>query len=258
MKFKSLLLIVIATLTSFQAWSWGQIGHRVTGAIAENYLTAEAQSEIAKILPNETLSEASTWPDEMRSNPSEFWKKTAGPYHYVTIPNGKTYAEVGAPAQGDGFSALQLFSAQLKSDQTSLEQKQLALRFIIHIIGDLHQPFHAGDGTDRGGNDVKLKFFWQDSNLHRVWDSGLIDNQQLSYTEWSTILLAKISKQQAKQWMVLDPKVWIAESAKLRASLYPDSDEISWDYQYQNLPIVKERLKMGGVRIAAYLNELFK
>lgn len=258
MKFKSLLLIVIATLPSFQAWSWGQIGHRVTGAIAENYLTAEAQSEIAKILPNETLAEASTWPDEMRSNPSEFWKKTAGPYHYVTIPNGKTYAKVGAPAQGDGFSALQLFSAQLKSDQTSLEQKQLALRFIIHIIGDLHQPFHAGNGTDRGGNDVKLKFFWQDSNLHRVWDSGLIDNQQLSYTEWSTILLAKISKQQAKQWMVLDPKVWIAESAKLRASLYPDSDEISWDYQYQNLPIVKERLKMGGVRIAAYLNELFK
>ncbi|MEO9944955.1 MAG: S1/P1 nuclease [Paraglaciecola sp.] len=258
MKLKPIILGVIVAVMSFQALSWGQIGHRVTGAIAENYLTAEAKLAIAKILPNETLAEASTWPDEMRSNPSEFWKKTAGPYHYVTIPDGKTYGEVGAPEQGDGFSALQAFTKQLKSDKTTIEQKQLALRFIIHIIGDLHQPFHAGNGTDRGGNDVKLKFFWQDSNLHRVWDSGLIDSQQLSYTEWSAILLAKISKQQAQQWMDVDPHIWIAESAKLRAKLYPDSDEISWDYQYQNLPIVKERLQMGGVRIAAYLNELFK
>ncbi|MEP1384172.1 MAG: S1/P1 nuclease [Paraglaciecola sp.] len=258
MKLKPIILGVIVAVMSFQALSWGQIGHRVTGTIAENYLTAEAKLVIATILPNETLAEASTWPDEMRSNPSEFWKKTAGPYHYVTIPDGKTYGEVGAPEQGDGFSALQAFTKQLKSDKTTIEQKQLALRFIIHIIGDLHQPFHAGNGTDRGGNDVKLKFFWQDSNLHRVWDSGLIDSQQLSYTEWSAILLAKISKQQAQQWMDVDPHIWIAESAKLRAKLYPDSDEISWDYQYQNLPIVKERLQMGGVRIAAYLNELFK
>ncbi|MFT2092295.1 S1/P1 nuclease [Paraglaciecola sp. 2405UD69-4] len=258
MKFRVLILGVFVTSMSFQAWSWGQIGHRVTGAIAEHYLTDEAQLAIAKILPHETLAEASTWPDEMRSNPSEFWKKTAGPYHYVTVPDGKIYADVGAPEQGDGFSALQTFAAQLKSNKTSPEQKQLALRFIIHIIGDLHQPFHAGNGTDRGGNDVKLKFFWQDSNLHRVWDSGLIDSQQFSYTEWSAILLAKISEQQAKQWMQLDPNVWIAESAELRAKLYPESDEISWDYQYQNLPIVKKRLQMGGVRIAAYLNALFK
>ncbi|WP_289028877.1 S1/P1 nuclease [uncultured Paraglaciecola sp.] len=258
MKLKPIILGVMVAAMSFQALSWGQIGHRVTGAIAENYLTAEAKLAMAKILPNETLAEASTWPDEMRSNPSEFWKKIAGPYHYVTIPDGKAYGDVGAPEQGDGFSALQAFTMQLKNDKTNIEQKQLALRFIIHIIGDLHQPFHAGNGTDRGGNDVKLKFFWQDSNLHRVWDSGLIDNQQLSYTEWSAILLAKISKQQAQQWMGVDPHIWIAESAKLRAKLYPDSDEISWDYQYQNLPIVKKRLQMGGVRIAAYLNELFK
>ncbi|MEP0355163.1 S1/P1 nuclease [Paraglaciecola sp.] len=258
MKLKPIILGVIVAAMSFHALSWGQIGHRVTGAIAEHYLTPKAQAAIAKVLPNETLAEASTWPDEMRSNPSHFWKKTAGPYHYVTVPDGKSYKEVGAPAQGDGFSALQAFAKQIKSDQTSFEQKQLALRFIIHIIGDLHQPFHAGNGTDKGGNDVKLKFFWQDSNLHRVWDSGLIDSQQLSYTEWSAILLAKISKQQVQQWMDVDPHIWIAESAKLRAELYPDSDEISWDYKYQNLPIVKERLQMGGVRIAAYLNALFE
>ena len=128
----------------------------------------------------------------------------------------------------------------------------------MHIIGDVHKPCHAGNGTDRGGNDVKLKFFWEDSNLHRVWDSGLIDRQQLSYTEWTRILSRKISEQQAEEWMEVDPKVWIAESAKVRATLYPDSDKVSWDYQYQNLPIVKRSLQMGGVRIAAYLNAIFE
>jgi hypothetical protein len=151
-----------------------------------------------------------------------------------------------------------MFSKQLIDTQSSLAEKQLALRFVVHIIGDLHQPFHAGNGLDKGGNDVKLTFFWEDSNLHRVWDSGLIDRQQLSYTEWTKILSRKISEQQAKKWTDIDPEVWIAESAKLRANLYPASDKLSWDYQYQNLPIVKERLQMSGVRIAAYLNTLFK
>lgn len=258
MKLKKLVIGIAATAMSFQALSWGQTGHRVTGAIAEQYLTPQAQHAISQLLVNEDLAEASTYPDEMKSNPIEFWKKTANPWHYVNVFDGKTYSDVAPPPEGNAVTALEMFSKQLKSKKSSLEEKQLALKFIVHIIGDLHQPFHAGNGTDKGGNDVKLKFFWEDSNLHRVWDSGLIDRQQLSYTEWTQILSRKISQQQAKDWMEIDPKVWIAESAKVRATLYPDSDNVSWDYQYQNLPIVKQRLQMGGVRIAAYLNDLFK
>jgi len=258
MKLNKLIMGVVAAAMSFQALSWGQIGHRVTGAIAEQYLTIEAQRAISELLVNEDLAEASTYADEMRSNPSEFWKKTANPWHYVNVFDGKTYSDVAPPLEGNAATALNMFSKQLKSKQSSFAEKQLALRFIVHIIGDLHQPFHAGNGIDRGGNDVKLKFFWEDSNLHRVWDSGLIDRQNLSYTEWTTILSRKISEQQANEWMEVDPKVWIAESAKLRINLYPENDKLSWDYQYQNLPIVKQRLQMGGVRIAAYLNALFK
>jgi hypothetical protein len=258
MKLNKLIIGMVAAAISFQALSWGQVGHRVTGAIAEQYLTPEAQRAISQLLINEDLAEASTYADEMKSNPSEFWKKTANPWHYVNVFDGKTYSDVAPPPEGNAATALDAFSKQLKSKQSSFAEKQLALRFIVHIIGDLHQPFHAGNGRDKGGNDVKLKFFWEDSNLHRVWDSGLIDRQKLSYTEWTKILSRKISEQQAQQWMEVDPKVWIAESAKLRVSLYPDNDELSWDYQYQNLPIVKQRLQMGGVRIAAYLNALFE
>jgi hypothetical protein len=257
MKLNKLMIGVVATAMSFQVLSWGQIGHRVTGAIAEQHLTLKAQLAISQLLPNEDLAEASTHADEMKSNPSEFWQKTANPWHYVNVFDGKTYSDVAPPPEGNAVTALEMFSEQLKSNQSSVAEKQLALRFIVHIIGDLHQPFHAGNGKDKGGNDVKLKFFWEDSNLHRVWDSGLIDRQKLSYTEWTQSLSRKISEQQAKQWMQVEPQVWIAESAEIRANAYPDSDKLSWDYQYQNLATVKQRLQMGGVRIAAYLNALF-
>jgi len=252
------MFAVIASAISFQALGWGQTGHRVSGAIAERYLTPKAQAAINELLVNEDLAEVSTYPDEMRSNPSEFWQKTANPWHYVNIHEGKKYDDLGAPPEGDAVTALEMFSKQLINKQTSLEDKQLALKFIVHIIGDLHQPFHSGTDIDHGGNKIKVNFFWEDSNIHRVWDSGLIDRQKLSYTEWTIRLNRKISAQQAKDWMETNPKVWLAESTKLRAGLYPEKDELSWSYQYQNLPIVKQRLQMAGVRIAAYLNELYK
>ncbi len=191
----------------------------------------------------------------MRSNPSEFWQKTASPWHYVNVQLGEQYKK--APPEGDAISALDLFSRTLKDPTTTKENKQLALRFIVHIIGDLHQPFHSGTSEDRGGNLIRVKFFGEDSNIHRVWDSGLIDRQQLSYSEWTKRLGRDITADQVRQWSETNPSVWISESAKARGTLYPEEPVISWDYQYTSMPIVKRRLQMGGIRIAAYLNELF-
>lgn len=257
MKLPKYLLCLSVLLVSVQAFGWGQTGHRVTGALAELYLTPQAKKAIGNILPNEDLAEASTWADEMRSNPEVFWQKTSSPWHYVSVPKGKNYVEVGAPDQGDAYSALERFVKTLKTPKASMADKQLALRFIVHIIGDLHQPMHAGNGTDRGGNDVKLKFMWQDSNLHRVWDSGMIEHRGLSYTEWTARLSQKMTAEQVKSWMEPDPLVWIAESIQLRDEVYPQGDEISWDYIYEHVPTATLRLQMGGVRIAAYLNALF-
>jgi uncharacterized cupredoxin-like copper-binding protein len=249
---------LLAVSSMQQAHAWGQTGHRVTGAIAEQYLTAEAKAAIKQLLPNESLAEASTYADEMRSNPGEFWQKEARPYHYVTVPKGKHYHDVGAPEEGDAFTALQKFSKIVKDETAPLEERQRALRFIVHIIGDLHQPLHAGNGTDKGGNDVKLEFFWDDSNLHRVWDSGLIDRRQLSFTEWTQWLSEKITPEQAAAWNTIDPLVYIAESAVIRDTIYPETERLGWDYLYQHLPTATVRLQEGGVRIAAHLNDLFK
>ena len=257
---KSLAISSLLTLSAYSSvvHAWGQTGHRVTGKIAELYLTPEARASINLILENESLAEVSTYADENRSNPDEFWQKVAGPFHYVTVPKGKTYQEVGAPPQGDSYTAILMYSDVLKDSKASREDKQLAIKMLVHIIGDLHQPLHAGDGTDRGGNDVKVEFFWSDSNLHRVWDSGLIDRKQLSFTEWYEFLAPKISDDLAKKWHTTDPLVYIQESAEIRDTIYPDSDKLSWQYLYDHTPVMNTRLQQAGVRIAAHFNDIFK
>lgn len=257
------MVLVFSFIFSLGAYSsevkaWGQTGHRITGKIAEIYLTPEAKASISLILENESLAEISTYADENRSNPAHFWQKVAGPFHYVTVPKGNTYKEVGAPAQGDAYTAIKMYSKTLKDALTSRKEKQHALKMLVHIIGDLHQPLHAGNGNDRGGNDRKVKFFWTDSNLHRVWDSGMIDRMQLSYTEWTEFLATKISPEMEQAWATNNPLIYIKESTEIRDTVYPKEDELSWQYQYEHMPTVKLRLQQAGVRIAAHLNEIFK
>ncbi len=248
----------ICTAAIPRAHAWGKIGHRVTGVIAERYLTQEARAQVAAILGVEDLAEASTWADFMRSSPDEFWRKTASPWHYVTIPAGKTYDEVGAPPQGDAITGLAELRRTLLDDDASLADRQSALRFIVHIIGDLQQPLHAGNGTDRGGNDYKVTFFGKTTNLHSVWDTDLVRDEELSYSELAQWLMRRLTPAQIVGWSQADPVVWVTESAAIRDRIYPGGDrEIRWPYIYEHRGTVRMRLSQGGIRIAAYLNEMF-
>ena len=252
------LILLWLVLLSVNLMAFGQTGHRVTGAIAERYLTDKARNEIRRILGNYSLAEISTYFDEQRSNPSEFWQKTANPWHYMTIPDGETYHDGMAPEEGDAITAIRMYTKQLKDPKSSKEHKALALKFLVHTIADLHQPLHVGNGKDRGGNDIKVEFYWERSNLHRVWDSGMIDRLQLSYSELTEWLDAKITPKQLVQWNSTDPLVWAKESQNIRMSIYPEGDKLNWHYQYENIDTVKLRLSQAGVRIAYYLNEVFE
>lgn len=251
------LLGLLLCIHAAAAWGWGQTGHRVAGEIAAKYLSPEAEAAVADILGSERLARASTWPDFMRADPDPFWQDTARPWHYVTVPAGQSYSDVGAPPQGDAYTALAQFGQTLRNPQASREQRQLALRFAIHIIADLHQPLHVGNGTDRGGNQFTVNFFGQDSNLHRVWDSQLIERMELSYTELAAWLLDDIDHDTFRAWNEPDPLVWIAESAALRDRIYPEDRNLSWGYSYAWNSTVEQRLAQAGVRTAAWLNRIF-
>lgn len=247
------LVITIPTVTI----GFGQTGHRVTGLLAERYLTEQAKKEIALLLGEQSLAEISTYCDEQRANSSKFWQVTSYPWHFMTIPDGKTYTDDMAPPEGDAITALKMFTAQLQDPTVDKETRALALKFIVHIIGDLHQPLHVGNGTDRGGNDVKVEFFRQPGNLHRVWDSGMIDSEKLSFTEWTNWLGRKITDEDVTTWSSIDPLVWARESQDIRMGIYPKDERLSWNYKYQHIDTVRLRLSQAGVRVGLYLNAVF-
>lgn len=247
----------IAALPS-TANAWGKTGHRVGGEIAQNYLTANTQAAVSAILGVENLAEASTWPDFMRSSSDEFWQGASRTWHYVTIPEGETYGESPAPETGDAITALAGFREILRDPGASQNEKARALRFAVHIIGDLHQPLHAGNGTDRGGNDFDVLWYGDTTNLHSVWDGKLVDNSQLSYSEMADWLGRRVMPETAAEWNVTDPVVWVSESTALRDTIYPEEgDNLRWGYIFEHKASMELRLTQSGIRMAAWLNEVF-
>jgi hypothetical protein len=267
-------LAAAAALCPSPALAWGKTGHRVVAAIADTQLSGLARAQVEQILGvGESLDEAANWPDEMRSAPGAFWQKTATPWHYVTL-NGIIYDH--APPEGDALEALARFSTTLRDPSASREDKQLALRFIVHLVGDLHQPLHNGKCCDKGGNDVKVTWFGKLTNLHAVWDSQIVDDEQLSFTELAAKLERHLSPQDVVKWWDINPRDWISESAEIRDTLYPTArdlpklpkgkklkkgeqllPDLSYTYVYKFTPVMERRLSQGGVRLAAYLNALF-
>ena len=262
---------VLAALTPSPAFAWGKTGHRVVAAIADTQLSGLARAHIREILGgSESLDEAATWPDEMRSAPEPFWQKTATPWHYVTL-NGIIYDH--APSEGDALEALDRFRATLQDPKASVADKQLALRFIVHLVGDLHQPLHVGKCCDKGGNDVRVTWFGKPTNLHAAWDSAIVDDEQLSFSELAARLVRHTSDQDVVDWWDINPRDWISESAQLREQIYANIPrpkapkdkkakaralpDLSYDYVYEFTPVMERRLQQAGVRLAAYLNDIY-
>lgn len=249
--------------------AWGPIGHRVSAEIAEDNISGRTRAQIAAILGHEGLPEASTVPDEQRSNPAPFWQEEAGPYHYVTLPQGRSVEQLVHPPEGDALTALERFTATLRSDSATREEKALALRFVVHVVSDLHMPLHAGNATDRGGNDFVVDWFEEPTNLHWVWDEGMILRQQLSYSEYTARLEARTTPHDVLAWWDADPASWISESAALRDRIYPATSAelgmgtpeapaiLRFSYHWEWMPVAEERLAQSGIRLAAYLDWVF-
>ncbi|MTI87085.1 MAG: S1/P1 nuclease [Balneolaceae bacterium] len=234
---------------------WGQIGHRTTGLVAEQYLTNKAAKEVKRVLGHESLAQVSTWMDEVRSDDNYDYM---APWHYVTIPEGKTYQETEKAEGGDILWAIDKVVAELKSGDLSPEKEAENLKILVHLVGDIHQPLHVGNGTDRGGNDVKLQWFWDNSNLHRVWDSEIIDDKQLSFTELARFINHP-TEGEVKEWQSTSVLDWAYESQALLPQVYnmPENKELSYEYAFKNWDTVQRRLLKAGVRLAGLINEIY-
>ena len=243
-------------LLTIKAGSWGLTGHRVVGQIAESYLSKKAKKQVTIILGTESLADVANWMDKIKSEPSYDFMYN---WHFVTIPDGQTYESSAKEPKGDVLWAINKFIDELKSDTLSLDQQQHALKSLVHLVGDIHQPLHVGNGNDKGGNDIKLKYFWKSSNLHRVWDSGMIDGQSLSYTEYVK-RISHANKEQVAEWQSASVTAWAMESMAMRKSVYEIGEEknINYRYDYDHIAEVDQRLLQAGIRLAGVLNDIYK
>lgn len=251
---RTLYFVLLAICIQSTALAWGPTGHRATGLIAEQYLSKKAKKKLQQLLNGQSLAMAATWMDEIRSDSTY---DNMVDWHWVTIQDGETYEQSKKNPKGDVIESIERIVAALKSKKLSPKEEVEHIKILIHLIGDIHQPLHVGGGNDRGGNDVKIMWFRVDSNLHRVWDSDMIDDSKLSYTELAQSL-DKPSTSQLQSWQKATVREWAAESVSYRKEVYDyGQGKLGYTYSYKYFPIVRTRLLQAGVRLAAVLNEIY-
>lgn len=272
-----ILALMSLSLLSFNAFSWGPTGHRVVGEIAQKHLKWKTKKKIKKILDGESLARVSNWPDKIKSDPDKYAHTFS--WHYTTwADTSKPFA----PQAGEGslVSAIEDQLKVLKTRKTTKAEKAFALKFLVHLVGDLHMPLHVGNGTDRGANDCKVTFHREKVNLHRLWDEKLIEFTRLSFTEMTRFIDIK-SKKEEKEMSGGSVVDWARESALLRPSAYPEEvatdkkgvegkpnycqrdlaltneelPRLGYQYSYKFMPIVEKRLYQAGLRLARLLDD---
>jgi hypothetical protein len=258
----ALLFTAIVLLSTQPAHAWGAEGHRIIGQIAWTYLTPDAKARITELLGEQSLGEAGCWADQIRSDRAYDWAK---PLHFVNVPRDAEAVDTARDCP-DGecvVAAIRKYEAIVRDATAAKEDRIEALRFLIHFVGDVHQPLHVSYAEDRGGNRRSLTFMGKRSNFHKVWDTDLIE-QRVTGDDWMKLgaeLQASITPEEAEQYAAsADPLAWANESLQITRRLYREleSDELGEPYYTANIGTVETQLQKAGVRLAGVLNASFE
>ena len=267
------VLAVVCLSTSSLAW--GPQGHRLVGMVASTHLTGTARQYVSWLLGTQTLADVATWADEYLEGNNQ-----TGPWHYVNIPPlAKAYNRdrdcprqpgVSAGGRGDQWrdcivDRIQYNQERLADPSLDRADRTVALKFLVHFVGDLHQPFHAL-GVQRGGNGIEVVAFGttecspvgmtsRPCNLHSVWDSSMIARRKLGDLQYLTVLQQLIRHKRLDREPVDSPAAWAFESHALaKKALVPEYGKIDEAYYAEYIRVVDRRLALGGLRLAALLN----
>lgn len=254
---KSILTLVLLTAVCLNTFAWGQKGHDVTAYIAEQHLTPAARAAVESLLDGKSIVYWANWLDNASHQRPLAYTKT---WHYKNIDEGVRYEEAPANPAGDALTAIKSRIEILNDPNATAEERRLALKILIHVVGDLHMPLHMGHATDLGGNRIKVKFFNRDNNLHAVWDSSIPESaHKWSYTEWQQ----QIDRANpADEAAIISGSVddWAKETVAIASDVYtyfqPDCN-ISYNEVARWTPTVEQQFLRGGLRLAHLLNSIF-
>ena len=235
---------------------WGPMGHRIVARVAAARLTRAAAAEVARLLDSGSLASVASWADSVRTRRPE-----TGPWHYVDIPTWEQRYDPIRDCKGGQcvIAALEAKLAILADRKRSNQERGDALRFVVHFVGDMHQPLHAGERADKGGNDVKLSYEGRQTNLHALWDSGLL-NATLESEDAFVSAITERLEHRGDLAIITGGSItdWAMESHDVARdvvySFLPASLAVDHSYLTAVRPVLEDRLLRGGVRLAALLN----
>lgn len=256
-----LILLGVFFYLPFQSMAWGLVGHRIVGEIADSYVNAKAKAAIKKILGNESIAMSSNWADFIKSDSNY---RYLDPWHYVNFDSGISYNQMKdflkTDTAVDAYVKINYLANELRKKNLPQDKKLFCLRLLIHLVGDIHQPLHASAKGDRGGNDIKVQWFGQATNLHSVWDTYFVESQQLSYTEYAHAI-NHVTPHQKTTWQRQPISLWVYESysisQKLRTDITEPNQRLSYNYNFKYLATLNEQMLKGGVHLAGLLNDIF-
>ncbi len=254
---KKYILSIMFAACALVASAWGQKGHDVAAYIAENHLTTTTKAIVEEILDGRSMVYWSNWLDNASHQKDYAYTKT---WHYKNIDADETYESAQANPAGDAVLGIKQQIEVLTDPATTPERATLAMKILVHLVGDIHQPMHMGHASDLGGNRVKVKFFGSEKNLHSVWDSSILESgHKWSYTEWQQqIDRASATEQAAIVAGSVDD--WAKETLAVAKDVYvyfqPDIN-IKYDEVAQWTPVIEEQLLKAGLRLAHILNSIY-
>jgi hypothetical protein len=270
--------------------AWGDEGHQIVALIAQHYLEAPVKRRVEALLatddtglvPDRSMASEATWADRYRDadrDTSRQHYEHTRQWHYVDIeldaPSldqacfGHPRLAPATPASAGPAAAcvvdkIEQFGAELRDPGTSPDERRLALQFLLHLIADLHQPLHASDDRNQGGNLKRVSARdMPGGNLHHYWDTEFVRRLGQDPQSVSQALLAHISSSDIEAWRRGGPADWARESFSLARSVsydaLPPADQrgryrLSADYVRQAIDAVQLQLSRAGVRLATVLN----
>ena len=256
-RFGAMLAALAATLAyTLPAFAWGPLGHRVVARVAEAQLTPRAWAEAQRLLaPSGArhVSDIAVWADDRRDTDPALFRRTKH-LHFVNFHSRDClYDQPRDCRNGDCVvAAIGKYSAILADRRNPPAERAEALAFVVHFVGDIHQPLHADYRHDAGGNEYQVRWRGRGTNLHRVWDSLMLDSTHLSMVQYTDKLLGE----RAPIATGGSPDEWADESCRIDrdAGVYPRSRFIDHTYFERELPIAEQRLRQAGARLAELLN----
>jgi len=248
---------------------WGQEGHSIIAQIAADRLSAQVTATIAQFIGSETLAEIAPLPDDYDHTTAGRW---SAPCHYADLPRGSVKFEWSYCPDFCVVKSIGNYSTILQSEVNNIVPcdftngiEPCALEFLVHYVGDVHQPLHVGYADDEGGNTVKADFFGKKTNLHAVWDTSIIvkwNNNLDSAVEYLENMIKQEPDLVDKYLSDMNPVDWATEShGYVISTVYNYTSksniaQIGQEYYDTNLPIIEQRLIAAGVRLAQLLTTL--